>query len=86
MNQIKEKSVLSAKKAQGIVNKVISMIEEDKYCPEVIQQIDAAIGLLNSTKKSLLKGHLDHCLEINLKQSKEKTIDELLKIYSLSHK
>lgn len=85
MKPNKEKSILSAKKAQGIAGKVIKMIEEEKYCPEVIQQIDATIGLLNSTKKSLLEGHLNHCLEIKLKESKEKTIVELLKIYNLSH-
>lgn len=85
-NTKKEKSILSVKKALGITNKVLKMIEEGKYCPEVIQQIDAVIGLLESTKKTLLEGHLNHCLEFKLKEDKEKTIEELLKIYNLSHK
>jgi DNA-binding FrmR family transcriptional regulator len=73
----------SVKKAQGVSAKVMEMIDSDKYCPEIIQQVDAAIGLLKSARKNLLQGHLDHCLEHRLKEDKNKTIDELMKIYTL---
>lgn len=79
----KSKAELSVKKAQGTVNKILSMIEDDKYCPEIIQQIDAAIGLLKSSKKSLLLGHLDHCLEDKLKENKAQAIVELIRIFDL---
>lgn len=79
----KQKASLSVKKAQGTVNKVLQMIEEDKYCPEIIQQIDAVTGLLNSAKKTLLKGHFNHCLEHKIHENKQKTIDELIKILDL---
>lgn len=79
----KDKATLSVKKSQGIITKVIEMIHEDEYCPDIIQQIDAAIGLLNSTKKTLLTGHLDHCLEDKLKEDKQKAIKELIRIFDL---
>lgn len=79
----KNKASTSAKKAQGTVNKILKMIEEDKYCPDIIQQIDAAIGLLKSSKKSLLLGHLDHCLEDKLKEDKPQAINELIRIFDL---
>jgi CsoR family transcriptional regulator, copper-sensing transcriptional repressor len=82
----KEKAVVSTKKAQGTITKVLEMIQEDKYCIDVIQQVDAAIGLLNATKKALLEGHLDHCLEHKLHENKQQTIDELMKIYNLGKK
>jgi DNA-binding FrmR family transcriptional regulator len=82
----KQEAELSAKKAIGTLNKVLSMIEEDKYCPEIIQQVDAVIGLLQSTKKNLLAGHLDTCLEERLHNDKKGTIAELLKIFSLGQK
>lgn len=81
--QNKIKASLSVKKSQGTINKVLKMIEEDKYCPEIIQQIDASIGLLNSAKKTLLIGHLDHCLEDNLKKDKNSAVKELIKILDL---
>jgi DNA-binding FrmR family transcriptional regulator len=83
LHLIKQKSSLSIKKAQGTIDKILKMIEEDKYCPEIIQQIDAAIGLLKSSKKTLLKGHLDHCLQDKMKENKVKAIDELIKIFDL---
>jgi len=82
-NANKLKASLSAKKAKGTVNKILQMIEEDKYCPEIIQQINAAIGLLQSSKKTLLLGHLDHCLEDKLREDKAKAITELIKIFDL---
>lgn len=80
----KVKATIATKKAQGTLTKVLKMVETDQYCPDVIQQVDAIIGLLNSTRKSLLKGHLEHCVEHRLKENKEKTVEELLKIYSLT--
>lgn len=79
----KQKASLSVKKVSGTISKVLTMIEEDKYCPEIIQQIDAAIGLLKSSKKTLLLGHLDHCIVDKMRQNKEKAIDELIKIFDL---
>lgn len=83
MTEVKQKTDLSIKKASGILKKVSEMIEEDRYCPEIIQQIDAVTGLLESAKKTLLKNHLNSCLEHNLKHDKNKAIDELVKIFDL---
>lgn len=80
----KAKAHKMAKQARGTLEAVISMIEGDNYCPEIIQQTDSIIGLLKSVKKTLLAGHLDTCVLEKLKQDKEKTILELLKIYNLS--
>ncbi|MEO6728571.1 MAG: metal-sensitive transcriptional regulator [Candidatus Dojkabacteria bacterium] len=79
----KDKASISVKKAHGTLNKILLMITEDKYCPDIIQQVDAAIGLLKSSKKTLLIGHLDHCVEHNMHEDKPKTIDELIRIFDL---
>jgi hypothetical protein NreA len=79
----KHKAALSVKKAKGILEKVQLMIEKDTYCPNVIQQIDAVRGLLTSAKKTLLIGHIDHCLENQLKSDKPKAVEELVRIFDL---
>lgn len=81
----KARSQKLVRQAAGSLAKVNLMIEQDAYCPDVIQQVDAAVGLLNRAKRELLSGHLDHCLVNKLKENKEKTIRELLKLYQLSH-
>lgn len=81
----KNKALKLTNQSLGTLNKVISFIEEDKYCPEVIQQIDSIIGLLKSAKRELLSGHLDSCVAYQMKENKKKAIEELLKIYNLSN-
>jgi DNA-binding FrmR family transcriptional regulator len=80
----KEKSLKLARQAQGTLTKVVEMIEADRYCPEVIQQVDSVLGMLKSAKRELLAGHLDTCVAHQMRENKEKAIDELLKIYNLS--
>lgn len=81
----KTRSLTLARQARGTLDKVIAMIENDAYCPEIIQQADSVSGLLRSVKKELLTGHLNTCAVHQLKENKEQAIKELLKIYNLSN-
>ncbi len=81
----KSKATKLAKQAKGTLETVIAMMEKDAYCPEIIQQVDSVVGLLKSVKRELLAGHLDTCAIHQLKENKEKAIQELLKIYNLSN-
>ncbi len=80
----KAKSLKSTKQAHGTLAKVIEMVEADRYCPDIIQQVDSVIGLLKSAKRELLAGHLDTCVAHQLQENKTKAIKELLKIYNLT--
>ena len=80
----KQKALKCARQSLGTLEKVVNMIEADRYCPEVIQQIDSVIGLLKTAKRELLAGHLDTCLLPKMKEDKKKAIEELLKIFNLS--
>ena len=71
------------KTAVGSVSKIPNMVDEMRYCPEIIQQIDSVIGLLKSARTDLLRGHLDSCLSERLDNDKEGAIKELLKIYNM---
>ena len=81
----KSKALKCSKQAQGTLAKVIEMIEADRYCPEIIQQVDSVVGLLKTAKRELLAGHLDTCVAHQMMENKKKAIDELLKIYNLSN-
>jgi DNA-binding FrmR family transcriptional regulator len=80
----KAASLKLAKQARGTLETVVSMIESDTYCPEIIQQADSVIGLLKSVKRELLAGHLDTCVAHRMREDKPAAIRELLKIYNLS--
>ena len=86
ISQDKTKALKAAKQAQGMLTKVISMIEEDVYCPNIIQQTDSVGGFLQRVKRELLAGHLDTCVMKRMSENKEQAIKEMLKIYNLTEK
>lgn len=81
----KEKALKLAKQAHGTLAKVIAMMEQDEYCPNIIQQANSVCGFMKSVKIELLAGHLDSCIVKKMQENKEQTIKEMLKIYNLSN-
>lgn len=74
-----DKTLISVKKAKSLLEKIISMLENDRYCIDVIQQNLAVIGLLKSANLTLLEGHLDNCVKDALKQKNSKRLNEMIK-------
>lgn len=82
----KQRAKKLSKQAQGTLNKVLEMIEENESCPDVIQQIDSVHGMLSKAREELVAGLLDNCLEQELHKnnnSKEEMLKKLLKVYRL---
>ncbi|MBY0441201.1 MAG: metal-sensitive transcriptional regulator [Mycobacteriaceae bacterium] len=50
------------RKIEGQVRGIAKMIEDDKYCIDVLTQISAASSALRSVALNLLDEHLDHCV------------------------
>jgi CsoR family transcriptional regulator, copper-sensing transcriptional repressor len=48
---------------EGQVRGVARMVEDDRYCIDVLTQIQAARAALGRVESELLKGHLNHCIE-----------------------
>jgi DNA-binding FrmR family transcriptional regulator len=80
----KQKTLKLSRQAQGTLAKTIAMVEEQDYCIDILQQMDSVIGLITKAKKQLLAGHLNNCLAVQPRAAREKTVQELLKIYQLS--
>jgi len=82
---MKEKEIVTAlRKAQTHLGNVIGMVEEKKYCIDIVQQNLAVMGLLKSANDKLLKRHLNSCFMTAMKgtneRRKKQMIDEVLKI------
>jgi DNA-binding FrmR family transcriptional regulator len=58
----KEKNLQRLKRIEGQVRGIHRMIEEDRYCPEVLGQIASVQQALRGLAKQVLQGHLDHCV------------------------
>jgi DNA-binding FrmR family transcriptional regulator len=50
------------KRAQGHLGKIISMIEQERGCLDVAQQMQAVESAITNAKRRLIQDHIDHCL------------------------
>lgn len=67
---IKHKEIMSRlKRVNGHLLKVINMLEQEKDCVEVAQQLQAVEKALNGAKKFLVYKHIDSCLENALEKN-----------------
>lgn len=51
------------KRASGHLESVIEMLEAERPCLDIAQQLQAVESAIAKAKKTLIHDHLDHCLE-----------------------
>lgn len=87
MHQDTEKLILRLKKIEGQVRGVQNMIENKKYCIDIITQTSAIKQALSNVEDILLERHLGHCVVNQIKSGKVDTAkNEILKVYKLKRK
>ena len=57
--------------AKGQLDGIVKMIEDDKYCIDVSNQILSSIAILKRANVEILEAHLNHCV-VNAESIKEK--------------
>lgn len=68
---------------EGQVRGVNKMVQDDKYCIDILTQISAVQSALDQVSLELLTEHTRHCLNNNdIGGSKDKKVEELVKAVS----
>ena len=67
------RAITNLKKARGQIERIEKMIEDDKYCIDIAQQVNAALGLLKKTNNYILESHLLTCGTKKLAGSNKKS-------------
>ena len=83
MNEEKKKAILALKTSKGQIEGIIKMIEEERYCMDISNQIVASQSLLKKANLLILKQHLNHCVKnafINNKGNEK--VDEIIDLLS----
>jgi DNA-binding FrmR family transcriptional regulator len=63
------------------------MVEEDKYCVDILKQTFAIKRAIQKLESVLLEGHLHSCVIDGVKEGREdQVLGELLELYALSDK
>lgn len=72
---------------EGHLKGIRSMIEEDKYCPEILKQTYAVRRAIEKMEGMMLDGHLHHCVVEGIRDGRqEQVIQELLELYELANR
>lgn len=80
--QSKEQIIKRLKRARGHLTKVIKMVEEGDYCPDILLQSSAVQAALKKTDEIILDSHLHTCVVPKLGgKTDEKALEELLDVF-----
>lgn len=66
MKAEKEPVVRALKTASGQLDGIMRMVQEDRYCVDISNQLLATEALLRKTNKTVLRAHLEHCVAESL--------------------
>lgn len=84
---IKKKAIRRLKIVEGQVRGLQRMVQEEKYCIDIINQSLAIKEALSSVEDLILENHLSTHVVEQMKSGKEaKAIKEILSVYKLSKK
>lgn len=79
MQAEKKKITRLLKTARGQLDGILRMVEEDRYCVEIAQQLMATEAILNRANKEILTAHLKSCVKnAESDEEREQKIDELV--------
>jgi len=64
---------------RGHLEAVIAMVEEERYCPDIMKQVSAVQGSLEKVNRILLQNHVETCVVRAVEEGRSAAIvDELL--------
>lgn len=66
MKADKDSVVRTIKIARGQLDGVLRMIEEDRYCVDISNQLLATQALLRNANREILQAHIRHCVREGL--------------------
>lgn len=62
---------------EGQVRGVKKMLEEDRYCVDILTQVSAITNGLNAFNKKLLANHIKSCVVNDIRAGDDSVVDEL---------
>jgi DNA-binding FrmR family transcriptional regulator len=83
-------NLIALKRIEGQVKGIQRMVEEEKYCIDIVTQINASISGLYRVSEKILTKHIEHCVvgafKGKSKKDKDKKIKEIADVIRNLHK
>jgi CsoR family transcriptional regulator, copper-sensing transcriptional repressor len=65
------------RKVEGQVRGIQRMVDEDRYCIEILEQVSAATKALQAVALGLLDDHLAHCVSDAVRKGGDEATEKL---------
>ena len=87
MQADKERISSLLKTARGQIDGILRMVEEDRYCIDIANQLMATQAILRRTNQEILRAHLEHCVKTAVKSGDaDEKIEEIDKLIDKMNK
>lgn len=74
--------VVDLKRIEGQVRGVLKMIEDERYCIDIVTALSAIRGALKRVESRILKDHINECVKTSFssgsKKERQDKVDELI--------
>ena len=74
------------KRIEGQIRGLARMVEEDRYCIDIVTQLSAVRAALRRAEEEVLRDHVDHCVEAAIasgnRAEQRRKVTELMKVVS----
>jgi DNA-binding FrmR family transcriptional regulator len=80
---VKERNLKRLRRIEGQVRGLQKMVEEDRYCADILTQISSVHEALRAVGRELVRNHLKHCATAAIRAGDEKAdamYDELVEM------
>lgn len=72
-----QKLVNRLNRIEGQVRGIKKMVEDERYCVDIITQVAAIRAALDSFNRQLLEAHIHTCVVEDIKNDRAESVDEL---------
>ena len=85
-DETKVKALGRLRRIEGQVQGIQRMVEEEKYCVDILLQLAAVEGAVEQVQRLLLGRHIESCVADAIRsgsaRDRQKKVDELLEVFS----
>lgn len=82
MNCERKQAIKYLKTVRGQLDGILKMIDDDRYCIDISNQISASTALLKKANVEILQGHLNSCL-IKAIENHEELDEKMIEIHEV---
>jgi len=69
--ELKDRTLKRLRRIEGQVRGLQKMVDEDRYCADILTQISSVHEALRAVGRELMRNHLKHCATSAIKSSPE---------------